>query len=162
QQPLNAEVERHKVTVRLAREQLVRGRLLDLQGEPATGVKLFVTHVGKRATGAFFPAQLEGLATWPSPVTTDATGRFLLHGWPRGAVRHAVELRVPRGVLLRGKVVEAGSGRPVAGAGVQLWPRADNPFMRPEVLAGYRQTVLSGTDGTFRMAVPPGPGHLLV
>ena len=41
-------------------------------------------------------------------------------------------MKVPRGVLVRGKVTEARSGRAVAGAGVQFVPReADNPHLLP-------------------------------
>src|SRR5262249_50816479 len=58
--------------------------------------------------------------------------------WPRGAVKHAVEVKLPRGVLVRGKVTESPSGRPVAGAGVQFVPReADNPNLRRGVLTGW-------------------------
>jgi hypothetical protein len=83
--------------------------------------------------------------------------------WPRAAVKHAVEVKVPRGVLVRGKVTEAKSGKPVAGAGVQFMPReSDNPNLRPDVLTGYQHMAASGADGTFQIAVLPGPGHLLV
>jgi RNA polymerase sigma factor (sigma-70 family) len=34
----------------------------------------------------------------------------------KGVVRRAVEIALPRGVLLRGKITEAGTGKPVAGA----------------------------------------------
>jgi RNA polymerase sigma factor (sigma-70 family) len=71
--------------------------------------------------------------------------------WRGGAVRHKVKLALPRGVLIRGKVTEAASGKPVAGAVIRdtmgLWV---NP------------TVSTRPDGTFQIAVPPGRGHLLV
>jgi RNA polymerase sigma factor (sigma-70 family) len=71
--------------------------------------------------------------------------------WRGGVVRHEVKLALPRGVLIRGKVTEAASGKPVAGAVIRdtmgLWV---NP------------TVSTRPDGTFQIAVPPGRGHLLV
>jgi hypothetical protein len=73
-----------------------------------------------------------------------------------------VEVKLPRGVLVRGKVTEAGSGRPVAGAGVQYVPRDDNPNLRPNILTGWQNVVASGSDGSFQIAVPAGEGHLLV
>jgi RNA polymerase sigma factor (sigma-70 family) len=70
--------------------------------------------------------------------------------WPRGAVRHELNLSLARGVLVRGKVTDAASGKPVAGAviydGARLWLRL----------------VKSGPDGTFRIAVAPGRSPLLV
>jgi RNA polymerase sigma factor (sigma-70 family) len=82
---------------------------------------------------------------------------------PRGKLAQQVEVKLPRGVLVRGWVTEAGSGRPVAGAGVQYVPReADNPKLRPELLTGWNHVVASSADGGFEIAVPPGPGHLLI
>ena len=34
--------------------------------------------------------------------------------WPKGAITHSADLALPRGVMMRGKVAEHGSGRPVA------------------------------------------------
>ncbi len=42
--------------------------------------------------------------------------------WPKGAVEQSVELALPRGTLLHGKVTEEGTGRPVAGAVVAVIP----------------------------------------
>ena len=42
--------------------------------------------------------------------------------WTKGAVRKEVDLKLPRGVLIHGKVTEKGTGRPVAGASVQFVP----------------------------------------
>jgi RNA polymerase sigma factor (sigma-70 family) len=83
--------------------------------------------------------------------------------WPKGAVRHRVEVRLPRGVLVRGKVTEAGSGRPVAGAGVQFRERGGGGAGAPRhLLTGFDRIELTGADGRFAMAVLPGPGYLLI
>jgi protocatechuate 3,4-dioxygenase beta subunit len=83
--------------------------------------------------------------------------------WPKGAVRQEVKIALPRGVLVRGQVTEAGSGKPVAGAGVQFWPQGkDAPDLRNNVLTGWYYSEVTRPDGTFRMAVSPGPGHLLI
>jgi RNA polymerase sigma factor (sigma-70 family) len=70
--------------------------------------------------------------------------------WPKGAVRHELNLTLPRGVLVRGKVTEGASGKPIDGAviydGGRLWLR----------------WVKSGADGTFAIAVAPGRNPLLV
>jgi RNA polymerase sigma factor (sigma-70 family) len=85
--------------------------------------------------------------------------------WPGAVQKHAVDFRLPRGVLVRGTVTEAGSGRPVAGAVVSFRPRRrDNRFYRREVIGFFAQhnEVSAAADGSFRIAVLPGPGHLLV
>ncbi len=41
--------------------------------------------------------------------------------WPKGAVEQTVDLTLTRGAVIRGTVVEEGSGRAVAGACVTFW-----------------------------------------
>jgi RNA polymerase sigma factor (sigma-70 family) len=71
--------------------------------------------------------------------------------WLPGAVRKEVKLALPRGVLIRGKVTEAGSGKPVAGA-----------VVRDTVGLWINRTATTGADGSFQIAVRPGRGHLLI
>ena len=40
--------------------------------------------------------------------------------WNKGAVKTAMDIALPRGVLIRGKVIEEGTGRPLAGASVAV------------------------------------------
>src|SRR4051794_10609408 len=85
-------------------------------------------------------------------------GRELEFAWPKGAVRKEVDLSLPRGVLLRGKVAEEGTGRPVAGASLQFFARK-----KPDdVVDGFEAIVAGRDDGSFRQAVPPGKGYLMV
>jgi RNA polymerase sigma factor (sigma-70 family) len=267
---------------RLWPEQVVRGRLVDLQGKGAAGVKLHLAYVGSdklrenRDVGLW--KTHPDLSLWPGPVTTDAQGRFVLHGlgrnllfglrvrddrfartdlhrigtgegkqakpvtlllqpprfvegrvtfadtgkpvpntvvmvrcftrrfgqssfdhgeatcrtdaqgryrvntypgthidviispppgspylgtnkdlaWPRGVTRHRVNLALPRdlaltqGVLVRGKVTEKPSGKPVAQVAVTFWRGT-------EAIASAK----TGADGRFRLKVLPGPGTLL-
>src|SRR5262249_13905479 len=69
--------------------------------------------------------------------------------FPRGVVRRQVEGKLPRGVLVRGEVTEAGSGKPVAGAYVT----------HAGLFATY---AVSGPDGSYQLGVPAGTGYLLV
>jgi RNA polymerase sigma factor (sigma-70 family) len=67
----------------------------------------------------------------------------------RGVVHRQVEVKLPRGVLVHGKVTEAGSGKPVAGAYVTH--------------GGLRETyAVTGPDGSYRLGVPAGAGRLMV
>jgi hypothetical protein len=89
--------------------------------------------------------------------------------WPADAkARTEVDLSTPRGVLIRGTVLEAESRRPVAGAAVSYeWAFTNNPFRaarserRPREQLQLRDARTSA-DGTFLLVAPPGPGTLLV
>jgi RNA polymerase sigma factor (sigma-70 family) len=78
---------RLKRVFRLRPEQVVRGRLVDLQGKGAAGVKLQLAYMGddkareNRDIGLW--KHHPGLSLWPGPVTTDARGRFVLGGLGR-------------------------------------------------------------------------------
>ena len=52
--------------------------------------------------------------------------------WTKGAVKKEIDLTVPRGVLIHGKVTEQGTGRPVPGASVRV--------LRDEAARGHRST----------------------
>jgi RNA polymerase sigma factor (sigma-70 family) len=281
---LNPDAARPEAEVRLPPEQIIQGRFVDLQGNPAAGVTVRLKAVGKLAPGEFkgprFSGPARDLPPWPEPATTDAQGRFVVHGagrgltvflgvgddrfatqdfavatdaggpvkelssslepahfieglvrhadtgapvpnarltvyaskderaswtglegradargrfrinplpgqhfsvtayapdgepylalrtefrWPRAALKHQLDLELPRGVLVRGKITEGGSGAAVAGATVQFVPRtANNPHLRPDVPTGWEASVVSAADGTFAICVLPGPGHLVV
>ena len=276
---LNADSEQPTADIRLQAEQVIRGRLVDVSGQPTAGVEVhiqFYSHGRGESDSIGLPwaGPLEGIQAWPKPVTTDALGRFVLNGigrgfvalrvrdprfacqrfdfqdnerdegkevtlalqpatiiegralaadtgrpiasavisvsasfgafggmfttksraddqgrfkispyagdyfrmsvhpadgqpylvrqdefaWTKGAVKKEIELKLPRGVLIQGKVSEEGTGRPVAGASVQFFPR--NP--REDILGGLEALVASKDDGSCRIAVPPGKGYLLV
>jgi RNA polymerase sigma factor (sigma-70 family) len=84
--------------------------------------------------------------------------------WPKGQAKYEVEVALPRGVLIRGKVTEAVSGKPVSGAALTYTPRQDNPFRNFAILSWRRspgEYVRTREDGTFEAAVYPGAGTLL-
>lgn len=96
---------------------------------------------------------------------------------------------IPRGVIIRGRVVEAGTDRPIISAPcsgchiewpgplrtgyLYYFPLATNTALRgaptglyfegfPTGSRNFYRTVTIDPDGRFQMAVPPGPGVLLV
>jgi hypothetical protein len=81
-------------------------------------------------------------------------------------IKKDIQLALPRGVLVRGRVTESPSGKPVAGAAVEFEPNHDNnPYFRDDirpVMAHWRPLSVSDVRGEFAVAVLPGPGHLLV
>jgi RNA polymerase sigma factor (sigma-70 family) len=284
-QQLNLEASRSDALIKLPDEHEIRGRLVDLKGQPAIGVQVHVCSVGKGETGipsplSFWDPSGENLQL-PGPVTTDAEGRFVLRQlnrtqgvavqvrddrfaraifsipeqpketevtfsmapaqaiegrilaadtlkpipnahftvyasdrdddlflgsgigmdgdadsqgrfraipfagkaftvtayapdgepylttmkgfkWPKGEVKHQFDLRLPRGVLVRGRVIEEGTSKPIARAMVQYVPRRDNTNQRSEIVTQWQGAVSSGPDGVFHIVVIPGKGHLLV
>ena len=154
--------------------------------------KTFTGRVTYADTGKPVPhARLEVLATGegqtgnkPTEFQTDGVGRFRANpspgdrftiraaapagqlylsasksvDWPKGAIEQSLDLALPRGVTIRGKVVEEGSGHPVSGALVDFRSQ-----IRPGDNSndGFSEAV-TGADGTFELAVPPGAGHLAV
>ena len=276
--------------VKLPAEQVIRGRLLDLQGAAAGGVKLHVAEVapwpdrrimrsvlGANAPPCYdFPAQPAKLDVWPAAVTTDDDGRFVVRGlgkdqgvtllvtderfarqrllvstaakdkpesverpleparwlegkvvgedtgkpigrkvlldftmrgeellqvwadekgnfrlncppgvitiesyppdgspylmytqsvyWPKGKAKHEVEVKLPRGVLVSGKVTEADSGKPVAGAVLTYLASPENRVTSPWILSWLRypgEFVRTKDDGTFTATVYPNQGVLM-
>jgi protocatechuate 3,4-dioxygenase beta subunit len=69
--------------------------------------------------------------------------------WPKGAVRQEVEVKLPRGVMLYGRVTEAATGKPVARASVQNG-------------GNWHGRVLTALDGSYSIAVTPGHVRLFV
>jgi hypothetical protein len=61
-------------------------------------------------------------------------------------------------VLIRGKVAEAGTNRPLRGSSIQFIPMRG----RDDVVYGWWATQASRDDGSFQVVVPPGRGHLLI
>jgi hypothetical protein len=173
-------------TLALGRTHVVEGRVtLGKGGPPAAGA-----HVRARSWSSNSGyGQFRGDAD----TTTGADGRYRIEVAPGGSIR--VEIDPPRegadgfllrgdllvlgdsvttrrdyaltrGVLVRGRVTEAGSGRPVAGAVVthQAHER-NNPYFIPGNAAwmnGDEQKAVTDADGTFRLGVMPGPGYLQV
>jgi beta-lactamase regulating signal transducer with metallopeptidase domain/protocatechuate 3,4-dioxygenase beta subunit len=78
--------------------------------------------------------------------------------WPKGAVEQSVDLALPRGIVVRGKITEEGTGRPAAGAIVRVTPYSSGGSV-PQTLG---TPGLTGPDGSYRVAAPPGPGYLVV
>ncbi len=79
--------------------------------------------------------------------------------WPKGAVEQSIDVALPRGVAIRGTVVEEGSAQPVAGArvGFTARPRADVDY-GIEII----KESVTAADGSFELAVAPRAGILAV
>jgi beta-lactamase regulating signal transducer with metallopeptidase domain len=138
-------------------------------GKPMAGAWV-VVQAGEESTGARADDQGHArISSWSGASLTIVAyakdGEPYIRGetglaWPKGAVQQAVEVKLRRGVILRGKLVEEPSGKPVVGAGISYYQtHRNNPLYIPSY---NRDTASASPDGTFTLAVPYGPGHLLV
>jgi hypothetical protein len=113
---LDADAHRPAVKISLPPEQVVRGRLVDLQGVPARKVTVGVTRVARKSwpwksPDVDFRDPPRGLATWPGGATTDAQGRFEVRGL---SADQTVTLLVSDDRFARQRLVipAAGKGKP--------------------------------------------------
>jgi RNA polymerase sigma factor (sigma-70 family) len=138
--------------------QVVEGRVVyDDTGEPVPHAKMSIANPVFEAEAdgqgrfriSLFPAQEIGIRAFPPAGTPYLVG-FKGVVYPKGVVKQEAEVRLPRGVLVQGKITEAGTGKPVAGACVRYngdWGKG---------------TVISGPDGSYGIGVPVGVGRLTV
>jgi beta-lactamase regulating signal transducer with metallopeptidase domain/protocatechuate 3,4-dioxygenase beta subunit len=82
--------------------------------------------------------------------------------WDTGDRVKQVDLTLPRGVLVRGKIIAAGTSQPIARVAVQYVPEeTSNARNTRGILTGWQAIQLSDDAGNFEIAVVPGPGRLL-
>lgn len=74
-----------------------------------------------------------------------------------------VDVALPRGVLLRGRVVESETKTAITGATIQYVPQSTTRARAPQgVVTGWQGLQLSGENGAFEICVLPGSGTLLI
>ncbi|GIW70836.1 MAG: hypothetical protein KatS3mg102_0378 [Planctomycetota bacterium] len=154
------------VRLELRRGAAIAGRVLLPEGAAAAGVRVEAVPEGGRNPFA------SGAAAEGGETTSAADGSFRLEGlagrrftvtaWPddpalapaaQGGVRPGTEdlvLRLVRAQALGGRVLEAGTGAPVAGAQIEV-----------EMAGGVRLGAASDAQGAFRVAGVV-PGRLVV
>ena len=163
-----------QATLVLQPSTIIEGRVLAADtGQPipdaSIGVLAGRDHLGSMYT-TWFRADAQGRFTAnPSPGGYFRVNAYASDGqpflarqeefaWTKGTVKRTMDIRLPRGVLIRGKVMEEKTGRPLAGASVQFIAAR-----RPShVIDGSQAVVASVDDGSFQIVVPPGRGHLFV
>jgi RNA polymerase sigma factor (sigma-70 family) len=139
-------------------------------------------HVVTEDTGLPLPGTV--ITVDVSRVTADAEGRFRANApvgdrfgvhayppadqpylvaaipveWTKGLVKKQLDIKLTRGVVISGKVTEQGSARPLSGSSILFVP-VNGPL---GVESKWDAIVPSADDGSFRIVVPAGKGHLLV
>lgn len=167
------------VTVTLPAERVVRGRLIDLQGQPAAQAKVHVVWPVPELRSFWFDKPLEGaLPFWPRTVTADDKGRFLVRGL--GGEKVTLEARQKQHLApqeLEAQTLAAGDPKEttfsVVGArrfqGQITYADSHQPAPNARILAiaspdefgmGY-QKVEGRTDGQGRFSLNVFPGEYL-
>jgi RNA polymerase sigma factor (sigma-70 family) len=164
--------ESKSLTMALAPAQIITGRVTYADtGKPVAHARL---EVGASKEGGTLPndgfeTDAEGrFRVTPSPGDFYTVEAYPPDGkpyqsarrgfdWPKGAVEHSVDLALPRGVVIRGKVTEEGSGKPVSGARVWFVGRRPGDRSIPRYSMGN-----SGPDGSFQLAARAAPGCLVI
>ena len=104
------------------------------------------------------PGDEVGVMAAPPDGQTDLSAQTRF-SWTKGTVEHSLDLALPQGVLIRGKVTEEGSGKPVPGATVM--------YMRPLASTtgggdGISRPAETRPDGSFQIAILPKADHLAI
>ena len=95
---LDLDADQPIADITLRPEQVIQGRLFDLQGRPVQGVSVSVAAMGRvlrdpegdpddyglEGPDFLWRSHAKGLPAWPRPATTDAEGRFTVRGVGRG------------------------------------------------------------------------------
>lgn len=117
----------------------------------------FDTVSGPDGTFRFrLPPTTPYLITVHPPDATHYLGRYRGLLWREGQTRREVTIELPAGRIVRG-VMKDDVGRPVAGGWV-MYRLGCGKRQLPEELPPARDTaVRTATDGSFAIAVPPGP-----
>jgi RNA polymerase sigma factor (sigma-70 family) len=166
--------ETKEVTLTLQPATIIEGRaraadtgrpipdaVISVRASSGLGGGMFTTKFHADAKGHFKISPYSGdyfrMRVYP-PEGQPYLVRELEFPWTKGAVKKEQDVSLPRGVLIDGKVVEDSSGRPVEGASIQFVP------VRPpnDIIHGFEAIVLSKEDGSFRVTVPSGKGHLMI
>jgi RNA polymerase sigma factor (sigma-70 family) len=139
-------------TVTLQPERILRGRIIDLQGQPIAGVSVRVCRYNTQPYEGIGEAP-----AWPGPVTTDNQGRFSIRGvGPSGSItleatsdRHAGQMfliepgdeiwnheqsfALSPAQVIEVRVTRVDDGKPVVGARVNVFaePGRRRPGARP-------------------------------
>ncbi|MEX2141304.1 MAG: carboxypeptidase regulatory-like domain-containing protein [Pirellulales bacterium] len=141
--------------------------------KPLAGVKVFAgAHAATTAEDGSFA--LEGLASderlvkfVPSPNQPHLVRELRVdEAQKQGALR--VDCELFRGARVNGKVLVKATGQPIQGAVVSYMAAPGNPH--PKRAVGFTTAVrhsaidpfLTASDGSFSIAVPPGPGVICI
>ncbi len=182
----DSDSEPNAATLKIGKAYILEGRVtLGNGGPPAVGSRIETLSMSENYG--------MGMTLGRAVATTDADGRYRLEVAPGASIRveafppsieagpylvrgklivpgvmtaHRADFALPKGVLVRGRIVEAGTEKPVAGAIVfhQAQKKNNPDYVEEDAAAWFnmdKQHVFTDKDGRYAIAVMPGPGYLL-
>ncbi|MHC4406379.1 MAG: C45 family autoproteolytic acyltransferase/hydrolase, partial [Planctomycetota bacterium] len=104
-----------------------------------------------------------GFSLYPPPESGYLAADTYHRGWPEGEESPVKDFRLDRGKLIRGRVLDEETGKPIPAAGVVYRPSKASPHRYGHhVCEVFRHPALTGDDGRFTLTGLSGPGFLLV
>jgi BlaR1 peptidase M56 len=153
----------------------VQGRVTDKQtGQPLAGFLIQMTPMRRHGGTAFYArtggegryrvsgqsAETYWTAVYPPENSVYLAARDRDRNWPVGAKFLQRDFAPDKGRIIHGRVIDAETNRPIAGAAVAYQPRSSNPNSRKEY--DFNNTILTDTEGRFRITALAGPGIVAV
>ncbi|MHC4406820.1 MAG: PDZ domain-containing protein, partial [Planctomycetota bacterium] len=100
---------------------------------------------------------------YPSPESGYLAAHSRYPGWPEGARSVVKDFQLDRGKLIRGRVLDEETGKPIPAAGVVYRPSKASPHRYGDyVFKMFKHPALTDDDGRFALTGLGGPGLLLV
>ncbi|MBI1914174.1 MAG: sigma-70 family RNA polymerase sigma factor [Planctomycetes bacterium] len=151
--------------------RLIRGVVHDKKtGKPVAGVQIYsgrfrvVTDAEGRYEVLGHAKSTEGYSVSASPVGKPYFSLGIQVADTPGLGPVQADIDLVTGIVVRGRVTHAVTGKPIAGAGVHHNPLYPNPAVRLFGPNGAGTSpcswTLSGADGSYSLVILPGPGIL--
>ncbi|MCH7989450.1 MAG: hypothetical protein IID46_09945 [Planctomycetes bacterium] len=180
---LQVDISSEPVSVALQPAQFLNGKVTDAEnGKPITGAEIVLIErpyrrVRTNADGSFriargtplntlFPSGESIMQVYPPPES-DLLFQAFEWKWPNDGIGDAkLSIKLLRGIVVEGRVVEKETGKPVSEVALYFDPqRKNNPLFNKSSVSrflGSDMKYITDANGRFRMPVWPGPGYLLL
>ena len=110
-----------------------------------------------------YPGIRFGIIAYPPKGSPHQVKQLRDLHWSSGEASKNIEIRLDRGVLARGTIVDAETSKPLRGASIQYKPdTVNNKNLTDEIITGWQGIQKTNDAGEFAITVFPGPGTLLV
>ncbi|QDV15433.1 Methicillin resistance mecR1 protein [Gimesia panareensis] len=167
-------------TITLAPTQFFEGTvLLGESGKPAADARISIWASQQEQFGSMVavesrtdtagrfrlnpkPGVRFGIIAYPPKGTPYQAKELKDLRWKPGTASKNIQIKLGKVVLARGTVIDARTGKPLAGASVQYEPEsARNKNDSDDIITGWQGIQKTDSEGKFSIPVLPGPGTLL-